>query len=149
MTFAISGLVPGERLASLTIEENSDTFTTTETSLGSIKVPCIEGHIYKVVFNGSFSGSVDGSRMFVALVYIDPTDLDGSSNVLQQVNVVNVSAGTNAGWPVYLEAEHSADWTGEVEFRVTGDQVDGTGTNHLVAGPGRKALLYAEYARAA
>lgn len=149
MSYGIAGLVPGERLVSLTIEENSEPFSTTETSMGSIRIPCVEGHIYKVVFNGSFSGSVDGSRLFVALVYIDPTDLDGSSNVLKQVNLVNVAAGTTAGWPVYLEAEHSADWTGEVEFRLTADQVDGTGTNHLVAGPGRKALLFAEYARAA
>lgn len=147
MTFGIAGIVPGQRLASLLIEETSDVFTTTETALGSIVVPIVQGHTYSVVFQGSFQSTDITARMLAALVYVDPSDLDGTSNVLQQYNLVFpvITPTTAFGFPAQLETEFAADWTGEIEIRVTGDRIAGAGDLSLLASPAAAAILYCEY----
>lgn len=147
MSHGIAGMVPGQRLASLVIEETSDTFTTTETAVGSIRFPVVEGHTYSIVFNGSFQSTDATAQMLAALVYVDPSDLDGTSNIIQQYNVVfpTTTPTTAFGFPVQMETDFEAPWTGEVEIRVTGDRVGGSGDLSLVASPAQTALLYAEY----
>lgn len=138
-TELVGGRIPGERIATDSVNANSSTFTTTETQLMSVTAPLVDGRTYRVRFLGRFGSDAADDKAW-SRIREDNT----SGTVIGQSQVL-VATTSTVGWgPVVVEAEYTASATANKTFVVTGVRNGGTGNLLLNANTG-PALLYVEY----
>jgi hypothetical protein len=133
----VTRFFPGQRIATSKITTNSGTFTGVPVQVASVTADLIEGITYKVVFNGGFATTIDGTLR----VYIKENSVGGTD--VQIRDIVFDNSGTVA--LMYVEAFFLAVATGSKTFVAAGDVLAGGGTANLTASATFPSYMYVDY----
>lgn len=137
---AYAGRIPGERIETVRITQDSPTFTS-ETVVGSITAPLVAGRTYAVVALARW-GSDSAGDDIVARIRED--DINGATiNHGQGEQPGTISSLGFGAVPVY--AEYTATATGLKTFVLTGQRNFGSGNCRLDASGAAPAFLLVEY----
>lgn len=133
-TILRAGRLPGEEIAVATETSDSSTFTTTETSIGSVTASLISGVTYWVYAQVPISSSGTGDDVDVR---IRQDNVSGTEMALTTIDIVSATTPTVA----VLRARYTAGSTGSKTFVVTGDRVGGSNNIRREASSTRPQIM--------
>jgi hypothetical protein len=140
----VGGLVPGQRIASMTPRTTTPAaVTTAETVLDTVTADLVAGRTYKVSYRSGVLSSVAGDSAFIR---IREDNVSGNALQLERIHSP-LTGGSGSRWPADLEAEFTAVSTGEKTFVGTLIRASGTGDLTSPAGTGQPTYFYVDYVR--
>ncbi len=114
-----------------------------ETTVDTVTASLVAGRIYKVTWDGAYTGSVAADTAFARL---REDSSSGTQLMLRRLDN-RLTNGAGSGWPLHLEAEYTAVSTGNKTFAATIARATGTGNFNVVAAATLPSYLYVDYVR--
>lgn len=134
-----AGRIPGERIATSTNTSDSSTFTTTETSIGSVTAALVSGRTYRVRWHGGLVTTVADTPCIVRLRE------DSISGTIFQERVFSIIHAGSSGEGAVIEGEFTASSTANKTFVAGGIRFSGTGTLHADGAATHPRQIYVDY----
>lgn len=135
------GRFSGERIETSTETADSSTFTTTETSIGSVTASLVTGRTYRVRLFTRIGTTVAND---VAIVRVREDSVAGAELVGDATAALTTSVTGNT---VIQEIEYTATATGAKTFVATCVRSTGSGSLRREASSTRPTYLYVDYIR--
>jgi len=140
---AATGTTSGGRAATTVRTSDSSGVTTTETVIDSVTAYLISGSIYRVRWVAAVNSTVSADTAFIR---IREDNLAGDQLQLERVPMA-LTGGSGTRYPAHIEAEFTADATGNKTFVSTLIRASGSGTVNVAGASNFPVYLYVDYVR--